>query len=157
MTDPLLAGQNGKAAFDAVGPLLLIGWAEVGPGLLQAISGAGSGRSSESEKGDVPERSVEHAAVMVEQKSVDIDQPHVLASMEDDRRSQLGADRDELLERALAEDALHWETYQRPISAETLRKRLHVGAARSRTLVSTVRSARAGGVAMEASSGEGDP
>ncbi|WPB91412.1 hypothetical protein [Streptomyces malaysiensis] len=30
VTDPLLAGQNGKAAFDAVGPLLLIGWAEVG-------------------------------------------------------------------------------------------------------------------------------
>ncbi|MER7880729.1 hypothetical protein ABTY63_45515 [Streptomyces solisilvae] len=122
MTDPLVAGQNGKAAFDAVGPLLLVGWAEVGPGLLQAISGAGSGRSSESEKGDVPERSVEHAAVMIEQKSVDIDQLHVLASLEDDRRSRLGADGDELLERALAEDALHWEMCQRPISAETLRK-----------------------------------
>jgi hypothetical protein len=38
VTDPLLVGQTGKAAFDAVGPLLLIGWAEVGPGLLQAIS-----------------------------------------------------------------------------------------------------------------------
>jgi hypothetical protein len=28
----------GKAAFDAVDPPLLVGWAEVGPGLLQAIS-----------------------------------------------------------------------------------------------------------------------
>jgi hypothetical protein len=35
---PLLAGEWGKAAFDAVGPLLLIGWADVGPELLQAMS-----------------------------------------------------------------------------------------------------------------------
>jgi hypothetical protein len=41
ITEPLLAGEYGKAAFDAVGPLLLIGWAEVGPGLLQAISSTG--------------------------------------------------------------------------------------------------------------------
>jgi hypothetical protein len=39
VTEPLLVGMYGRAAFDAVGPLLLIGWAEVGPGLLQAISG----------------------------------------------------------------------------------------------------------------------
>ncbi len=30
IAEPLIAGQYGKAAFDAVGPLLLIGWAEVG-------------------------------------------------------------------------------------------------------------------------------
>jgi hypothetical protein len=38
IADPLVTGAYGKAAFDAVGPLLLIGWAEVGPGLLQAIA-----------------------------------------------------------------------------------------------------------------------
>ena len=37
VAEPICAGQIGKAAFDAVGPLLLIGWAEVGPGLLKAI------------------------------------------------------------------------------------------------------------------------
>src|SRR3954469_23839869 len=37
VAEPLVVGQPGKAAFDAVGPLLLIGWSEVGPGLLQAI------------------------------------------------------------------------------------------------------------------------
>jgi hypothetical protein len=37
VADPVCAGQFGKAAFDAVGPLLLIGWAEVGPSLLAAI------------------------------------------------------------------------------------------------------------------------
>src|SRR6266511_2923519 len=38
IADPLVTSAYGKAAFDAVGPLLLIGWAEVGAGLLQAIS-----------------------------------------------------------------------------------------------------------------------
>jgi hypothetical protein len=38
VADPLIAGEYGKAAFDAVGPLLLIGWAEVGPDLLRALS-----------------------------------------------------------------------------------------------------------------------
>ncbi|MEU4252271.1 hypothetical protein AB0F15_33200 [Amycolatopsis sp. NPDC026612] len=41
VAEPLVAGEYGKAAFDAVGPLLLIGWAEVGAGLLQAIGEAG--------------------------------------------------------------------------------------------------------------------
>lgn len=30
VADSVFAGQWGKAAFDSVGPLLLIGWAEVG-------------------------------------------------------------------------------------------------------------------------------
>jgi hypothetical protein len=38
IADPLVTRAYGKAAFDAVGPLLLIDWAEVGPGLLQAIN-----------------------------------------------------------------------------------------------------------------------
>ncbi|ONI88203.1 hypothetical protein ALI144C_07060 [Actinosynnema sp. ALI-1.44] len=37
VAEPLISGHIGRALFDAVGPLLLIGWAEVGPGLLQAI------------------------------------------------------------------------------------------------------------------------
>jgi hypothetical protein len=40
VADPVVAGDYGKAAFDAVGPLLLIGWAEVGPSFLQAIGDA---------------------------------------------------------------------------------------------------------------------
>ncbi|GLZ32276.1 hypothetical protein Lesp02_44640 [Lentzea sp. NBRC 105346] len=30
VADPIIAGEYGKAAFDAVGPLLLIGWSDVG-------------------------------------------------------------------------------------------------------------------------------
>jgi hypothetical protein len=41
VADPLVTGDYGKAAFDAVGPLLLIGWAEVGPDLLRALTAAG--------------------------------------------------------------------------------------------------------------------
>jgi hypothetical protein len=42
VADPVVAGEYGKAAFDAVGPLLLIGWAEVGPSFLQAIGASSS-------------------------------------------------------------------------------------------------------------------
>ncbi|MEC3975800.1 hypothetical protein [Amycolatopsis sp. H20-H5] len=37
VAEPLVTSEFSKAAFDAVGLLLLIGWSEVGPGLLQAI------------------------------------------------------------------------------------------------------------------------
>ncbi|MEV8058809.1 SpdA protein [Streptomyces antimycoticus] len=145
VTDPLLAGQNGKAAFDAVGPLLLIGWAEVGPGLLQAISGVGSATS-------VQECPVERAAEISESERANVDQSNGLN--DDDQQGELRYGVDDLFERALAEDAWHWEAYQRPISAETLRKRLHIGAARSRMLVAAVRSTRTDHLAVEASSVE---
>ena len=60
----------------------------------------------------------------------------------DELTSSMG-DRD-LLERAKGEDARHWAAHQRPISAETLRKRLHIGAARSRMLVSMIRADHSG-------------
>ncbi|GAA5087535.1 hypothetical protein HNP84_010303 [Thermocatellispora tengchongensis] len=37
VAEPAIQGQYGKAAFDAVGPLLLIGWSEVGPYLLSRL------------------------------------------------------------------------------------------------------------------------
>jgi hypothetical protein len=48
----------------------------------------------------------------------------------------------DLIDRARREDARHWATHQRPISAETLRKNLHISAARSRTLMSIIRQSR---------------
>ncbi len=47
---------------------------------------------------------------------------------------------DALVRRARAEDARHRQEHQRPISGETLRKRLHVGARTSRVLISVVRA-----------------
>jgi hypothetical protein len=49
---------------------------------------------------------------------------------------------DDLLERARQENARHWEEHRRPIAADTLRKRLRIGAARSRMLVSMIRADR---------------
>ncbi|WP_328604339.1 hypothetical protein OG943_30350 [Amycolatopsis sp. NBC_00345] len=40
VADSVFAGQWGKAAFESVGPLLLIGVCEAGPGLLRALSAA---------------------------------------------------------------------------------------------------------------------
>jgi hypothetical protein len=128
ITDPLLAGQFGKAAFDAVGPLLLIGWAEVGPRLLQAISGIQG---------------------WDEQSTVSTAEPHADGPAEDiDARMRPAFD--DLLERARREDADHWERHQRPISAETLRKRLRIGAARARMLVAAIRGDSRQALAIEA-------
>jgi hypothetical protein len=48
-------------------------------------------------------------------------------------------DEDDLLQRAREEDARHWEAHRRPISADTLRRNLRIGAARSRLLVAIIR------------------
>jgi hypothetical protein len=47
---------------------------------------------------------------------------------------------EELVERARLEDAVHRAAHQRPISADTLRRRLGIGAQRSRWLVALIRS-----------------
>jgi hypothetical protein len=46
----------------------------------------------------------------------------------------------DLFHRARAEDVLHWQEYHRPISAETLAKRLRVGSRRARKLVTRLRA-----------------
>lgn len=58
----------------------------------------------------------------------------------DQRRLDKKAREQDLLHRARAEDVLHWQHQQRPISADTLRKRLHVGAPTARRLVAQLRS-----------------
>ncbi|MEV4055191.1 hypothetical protein AB0J55_28655 [Amycolatopsis sp. NPDC049688] len=119
VAEPLTAGEVGKALFDAVGPLLLIGWSEVGPVLLQALASASvTGRAS------------------VVAQTADSD------SNSAERAEGVSADA-ELLERARCEDRRHRELYQRPVSAENLRKALGVGAERSRTLVKLVRAGSA--------------
>jgi hypothetical protein len=120
VADPLLSAQWGKAAFDAVGPLLLIGWSEVGPALLGAMNMVQSSTS------EVPE------SVPATGPAVD--------EIPGSERHGLVAVADDLLERARVEDDRHWAEHCRPISAETLRQRLQIGAGRSRALVKAVRS-----------------
>ncbi|WP_245820142.1 hypothetical protein [Amycolatopsis azurea] len=113
VVEPLITGEVGKALFDAVGPLLLIGWSEVGPGLLQAL--ADLRQSVEPPADSVP------LTAMAECES---EMSNVVDT---------GLDGD-LVERAKYMDARHRELRQRPISAEGLHKALGVGAERSRSL-----------------------
>lgn len=133
VADPLVAGDFGKAAFDAVGPLLLIGWAEVGPGFLQVIGEQGSPRTVH--------RVVSSETSNVRAHSGAEDEVQVDDQGEDDPR-EVGQVRgfDELLEQARREDAAHRVASQKPISADTLRVRLGIGATRARRLVKVVRS-----------------
>jgi hypothetical protein len=130
--DPLIAGQFGKAAFDAVGPLLLIGWAETGPALLAAIA----------------HTSALQTEAIAENESISSDAASAVRSREavdgsDDKVERIDLRRrrpDDLVQQARQEDLQHWKEHRRPISAETLRKRLHVGARTSRDLVTIIRS-----------------
>ncbi|GAB1512602.1 hypothetical protein [Actinophytocola sp. KF-1] len=136
VADPLVTGEYGKAAFDAVGPLLLIGWAEVGPGFLQAIGESGAPEVTHGVLAAGPVN-VRELAVLdagetaVEQGEVD--------QVEFDRPRQ-SRSLDELLEQARREDTAHRKAHQKPISADTLRVALGIGATRARRLVKIVRS-----------------
>lgn len=136
IAEPLISGHYGRAAFDAVGPLLLIGWAEVGPGLLQAIQTTSrfppfhpANRAEGANQTQMP-AAPGRTATQGRRKATDP------AS----RQTKREARQQDLLHRARAEDVLHWQHHQRPISAETLRKRLRIGAETSRGLVAELRS-----------------
>jgi hypothetical protein len=140
IADPIVAGAYGKAGFDAVGPLLLIGWAEVGPGLLRAISTISH-----------PPKEIIHAkssrtdadTSLTSTNTVEVGQNEEPDSDTASRSVTIASDGD-LIDRARREDTRHWVTHQRPISAETLRKNLRISAARSRMLVTIVRAERSG-------------
>ncbi len=143
VAEPLIAGDYGKAAFDAVGPFLLIGWGEVGPGLLQAMHATGTTQKSAlgqldllGVEGEVEPVSHSGSNVPSGQQTPDL---HERAEVRHPGRRRRAAEQD-LFHRARAEDTLHWENHHRPISAETLRKRLHIGTKTARRLVVQLRT-----------------
>ncbi|WP_132117286.1 hypothetical protein [Actinocrispum wychmicini] len=158
VAEPLVVGEYGTAAFDAVGPLILIGWSEVGPCLLQAIGTASPNLAGcdvdrlESGVLAKPDDGVGEAQLQFDEDIV---------VRRGGRREADGRLPEVLLALARLEDAAHRKAHQKPISADSLRIRLGVGAARARRLVAVVRSefeARAdvprldGGVAGETGS-----
>ncbi|WP_242424692.1 hypothetical protein, partial [Frankia sp. EI5c] len=142
VAEPLIAGQYGKAAFDAVGPLLMIGWAEVGPGLIQAMQPTGAREPLPTSRttDDSHELMLMNQPQLPAQSRQDVRAGEVLSADAAPYRNGSGAREQDLLHRARAEDVLHWHQHQRPISAETLRKRLRVGAPLARRLVAQLRS-----------------
>ncbi|MBB5153305.1 hypothetical protein BJ970_000839 [Saccharopolyspora phatthalungensis] len=144
VADPLVAGHYGKAAFDAVGPLLLIGWAEVGPDLLRALTTTNP--SAEAARDHIELMQVpfvdESTGVVptAPEPSEDEAKPDSAPADKQINPSAARMVDDDLLERAKKEDAHHWDAYRRPISADTLRKKLRIGAARARLLVAIIRA-----------------
>lgn len=137
VADPVVAGEYGKAAFDAVGPLLLIGWAEVGPSFLQAIGASSSLEGAGVRSGSAAEQNTEQGEGLSDQGSMS-------ASGARARVGARGRRLEERLEEARQEDAAHRAAHQKPISAETLRVRLGIGTAPARQLVKIVRAEHQG-------------
>jgi hypothetical protein len=132
VADPLIAGEWGKAAFDSVGPLLLIGWAHVGPDLLLALGRCPT--STQVEEVPVLAEYGDGGEVCLGER---VSEPDVGAG--ETVRKADGVWPGDLLARARAVDAKHRAVHQRPVSAETLRRELRVGAHRARALVDEVR------------------
>lgn len=148
VAESIIAKNYGKAAFDAIGPMLLIGWAEVGPTLMEAMRDIAArnlgvttmtsteatdlgGNVAAPQGGSRAEVAGEGGASMAAHRNPDF------LPVDDDT-----GDFDELLPRALDADFKYWLENRRPISAEKLRKILGVGSARSRELVLQIRTAR---------------
>lgn len=140
VADPVVAGEYGKAAFDAVGPFLLIGWAEVGPGFLQAIGETSQSADAEVAPGIdqasmlVPERSNEDSSALRQAEQRE------LGRREPGRQAPPKRVPEVLLDQARQEDAAHRVAHQKPISADTLRIRLGIGATQARCLVKIIRA-----------------
>jgi hypothetical protein len=112
-TRPLLSGQDGRACFDAIAPLLLIGWSEVGPRLLALL----------------------HGAVRDENPAVQ-DGPGPSGKRQD---QQLALPR-KITDTAFRLNAEHQERTGRPISRDNLRARLRVSNTVAGELLKLVRA-----------------
>jgi hypothetical protein len=114
----------------------LIGWSEVGPGLLQAISTTNRGPVAHelNRPGPAAHSDPDDGAPKTRPE---LDQNIPQRGGE---QAVVGRTPEALLARARREDETHRAAHQKPISAEALRIRLGVGATRARQLVKIVRS-----------------
>lgn len=116
---PLMQQQYGRACFDAIAPLLLIGWGEVGPKLLALM----------------------HSAVLVVQDGKDEQRISVPAS--EDEPSPVPDENGpsaELVTLARKLDAEHLEATGRPITRDKLRAALKTSNAVASELIRIIRS-----------------
>lgn len=141
VAEPVIAGDYGKAAFDAVGPALLIGWSEVGPGLLRAMRPPPPSTPSSRTSQQTPtgQRWPPPCRRQPEARAPQAEAAAGPAQRAPGRPSTVVLD-GSLLERARREDARYWAEHRRPISSDELRKRLKVGSKRARALVTQLRT-----------------
>lgn len=159
--EPLARGAYGRAAFDAVGPLLMVGWSEVGPGLLRQIHqaradlrrtvrtrthrAAGTGPGPDSDPAQPgPSGPAARSGRRGRGSVIGLvpgPAPTVGRRPDPPRPADRGSDGEGLLDRARRIDQQHRAQHQRPISAERLRRELRVGSDRARHLVARLRAA----------------
>ena len=144
---PVAAGAYGRAAFDSVGPGLLIGWAETGPGLLRFLY-AGPRNPDPALHGSEA-RFAPAGKELPAAFAPPLNSPHLGAETDGTGRpsaSRAGragaAGLAELLAEARRIDQAHRLRHHRPVSAETLRKQMRIGSMRARVLVQQVRGSR---------------
>jgi hypothetical protein len=136
---PISEHAYGRAAFDAVGPLLLLGWAEVGPALLRQIHAIRP--QAQPEPGPV----VATTSEQVRTEAQD-DPPTAKTACRRPRSGPGPGGRrtiriaPEVLAEARRIDAEHRAAHDRPASAATLRSQLHIGGPESNHLVKIVRN-----------------
>jgi hypothetical protein len=145
IAEPLAVGAYAHAAFDAVGPLLLVVWSELGPGLLQRIHTVHTGFIADrlTHIDGPPAIVTESPGASMGERSVPESAPHPASVT--GPAPQVGRHRryEELLIEAKRLDIRHRAQHRRhPASSETVRKRLRVGAATARALVDDVRAAQ---------------
>lgn len=140
---PLAADAYGRAAFDSVGPGLLIGWAETGPGMLRLLYARprnpgqvvpGSQAQPAPTGGKLP-------AAPAPSLNGPGPEPSGPTRPGGSQAGRAGAaSLDELLSEARRIDQEHRLRHHRPVSAETLRKQMRIGSMRARALVQRVRN-----------------
>jgi hypothetical protein len=136
VAEPLAAGEVGRALFDAVGPLLLIGWADVGPALLREL--VSDQPAEQKPQSPVQERTPPPPSVIAPSTGPSRTMVHDRPGRP--KATSMPRIDDEVLAQAIAADLEHRSTYQRPISAEGLMRTLNLGPSRSRLLMRTVRA-----------------
>jgi hypothetical protein len=145
----------GAAAYDSLAPLLLICWAEVGPWFLRQFRAAAtanlsvsSGRRTEAPTGPAANHQPAHGSAARVRPTGDVRPPERAATALAERQAadrqpaRATAGEQDLLDRARALNAAHWQAYGRQISRDKLRAALGIGATRAERLLGVLAAER---------------
>ena len=142
----------GVVAYDSLAPLLLIGWAEVGPWFLRQFRAAAvtSTRSTPGRTEASTTAGAGHAPAAADggrrQPSGTLRQGRAAATVGRAATTQPGAVGDQALaDRARALNAAHWQAHGRQISRDKLRAALQIGATRAERLLAALATDPAAG------------
>lgn len=155
IAEPTLTAAYGRAAFDAVGPLLLIGWSEVGPALLR-LTHDRTAAGTAAEPAGLPDLPTEletspavgsadgTARAMTRNTSSTGSIPGAGRALTAPCEREATAKNQRpswpaLLARARALNETHLEQTGHPIAADTLRQQLRIGSQSARRLTKALR------------------